>query len=331
VLRGEILVSSRTNRKTKFTIVLPCSKEAFKEKEFDNEGGGSQILISHHLKNILEEKQDILNDTPEKLSSLSNIEDKRKVVLIVEDEREIQFFLKELLKEKYKILIANNGLEAIEIMKNGFPDIIVSDVMMPKMDGIELCKKVKRDIKTCHIPVIMLTAKNSVLHRIEGIESGANSYIPKPFNTDHLLVRIQKLLEERELILKHLTQDTFIDNIKNLPLENDEKELLRKVIELIRNNIENENLQSLFIEEKLGISSSQLYRKIKQIFGFSTGDLIRTIRLKHASELLRKSNFTVSEVCYKSGFNNRSYFYREFKKMYKSTPKNYQLKYNSTT
>ena len=329
VLRGEIEVSSKANKITIFTVMLPCSKESFNLSELDAEG--TQILISRHLKNILGNEVNIFEDTPNKLASLEVLLDKRKVVLIVEDEREIQLFLNELLKEKYKIYIANNGLEAMEIMKSEIPDIIVSDVMMPKMDGIELCEKVKTDNRTCHIPVIMLTAKNSVLQRIEGLESGANSYIPKPFHPDHLLVRVQKLLEERELILKHLTHDAFLDNIKNLPVDSNDKELLRNIIELIRNNIENEKLQSLFIEEKLGISSSQLYRKIKQIFGFSPGDLIRTIRLKHAAELLRKSNFTVSEVCYKSGFNNRSYFYREFKKMYSSTPKNYQLKYKSTT
>jgi DNA-binding response OmpR family regulator len=263
------------------------------------------------------------------MSSLEAFLEKRKVILIVEDEKEIQLFLNELLKEKYKIIIANNGLEALEKMKNNLPDIIITDVMMPVMDGIEFCKKVKNDDRTCHIPVIMLTAKSSILHRIEGLESGANSYIPKPFHPEHILIRIKKLLEERELILKHLAQDTFIENIKNLEVHNDDKELLRNVIDVIRNNIENENLQSLFIEEKLGISNSQLYRKIKQNFGFSPGDLIRSIRLNYAAELLRKSNYTVSEVCYRSGFNNRSYFYREFKKMYGNTPKNYQIKNNS--
>lgn len=327
VLRGEILVSSKAYKKTKFTIVLPCSKESFKDKELDDEG--SHILISHHLKNILEEKPNTSEITPNKILSIDNLTDKRKVVLIVEDEREIHSFLNELLKEKYKTLNANNGLEALEIIKQEIPDIIITDIMMPKMDGIELCKKVKSDIKTCHIPVIMLTAKSSIIHRIEGLESGANSYIPKPFYPDHILVRTQKLLEEKELILKHLKQDSFVENITNLPISNDEKDFIRKVIELIRNNIENENLHSLFIEEKLGISSSQLFRKIKQIFGLSPGDLIRTIRLKHAAELLRKSTLTVSEVCYKCGFNNRSYFYREFNKMYNITPKSYQIKFKS--
>ncbi|MFV7235296.1 hybrid sensor histidine kinase/response regulator transcription factor [Flavobacterium sp. ZB4R12] len=327
VLRGEILVSSIPNEETTFTILVPCSKEAFTEKELDVEV--SPVLISHHLKNILEEIPGKSDDTPNKISSLEVLEDSRKTVLIVEDEKEIHLFLNDLLGEKYKIITAYNGVEALEILENKIPDIIISDVMMPFMDGVELCKKIRTDIKTCHIPFIMLTAKDSVIHRIEGLESGANSYIPKPFYPDHLLVRIQKLLEEKELIVKHFTQDTLVENLSTLPINNEEKDFVKKVIELIRKNIDNENLQSLFIEKELGISNSQLYRKIKQIFGFTPGDLIRTIRLKYAAELLRKNVLTVSEVCYQSGFNNRSYFYREFKKIYNTTPKNYQLKYKA--
>ncbi|MNS18850.1 Sensor histidine kinase TmoS [compost metagenome] len=327
VLRGEILVSSIPNEETTFTILIPCSKEAFTEKELDTEV--SPVLISNHLKNILEENPGKSDDTPNKIASLEDIQDTRKTILVVEDEKEIHLFLNDLLGEKYKIIPAYNGLEALEILKKEVPDIIISDVMMPEMDGVELCKKVKQDINTCHIPFIMLTAKDSVIHRIEGLESGANSYIPKPFYPDHLLIRIQKLLEEKELIFKHFTQDTLSENLTSLPIDSDEKDFVKKVIELIRANIDNENLQSLFIEKELGISNSQLYRKIKQIFGFTPGDLIRTIRLKHAAELLRKNVLTVSEVCYQSGFNNRSYFYREFNKMYNATPKNYQLKYKA--
>jgi len=327
VLRGEIEVSSVADEETVFTILLPCSKESFSDKELDQEK--SSTLISQHLKNILEEIPDKSDELPNKISSLDVLEDHRKKVLIVEDEKEIHQFLQDLLAEKYKIIVAYNGVEALEILENEIPDLIISDVMMPLMDGVELCKKIKTDIKTCHIPFIMLTAKDSVIHRIEGLESGANSYIPKPFYPDHLLVRIQKLLEEKELILKHFSQDTLIENLTTLPINNDEKDFIKKVIELIRDNIDNENLQSLFIEKELGISNSQLYRKIKQIFNFTPSDLIRTIRLKHAAELLRKNVLTVSEVCYQSGFNNRSYFYREFKKVYNITPKNYQLKYKS--
>lgn len=323
VLGGDVLVLSEENKETTFKVLLPCGQAVFNDQELDYEQ--SQVLISGHLQNVV---QDVSGShlAPSKISALDHLLNKKKTVLIVEDEKEIHGFLNELLKEKYRILTALNGIEAIAIIESEEPDIIISDVMMPLMDGIELCYKVKSNIKTFHIPFIMLTAKNNVVHRIEGLESGANAYIPKPFHPDHLLVRIEKLLEEKELILKHFTQDSMVDSITMLPVNNDDKDFLKRVIEIVHDNIENENLDISFIEEKLAMSSSQLYRKIKQIFGFSPGDLIRTIRLKHAAELLVKSNLTVSEVCYQSGFNNRSYFYREFKKVYNSTPKEYQLR-----
>jgi signal transduction histidine kinase/DNA-binding response OmpR family regulator/ligand-binding sensor domain-containing protein len=329
VLKGELIVSSIANETTTFTILIPCGKKAFAEKEFDVDPDVDQVFISKHLKSILEDIPRDVNEVPNKVATLDAVIDNRKTILIVEDEKEIHSFLNDLLAEKYKISVAYNGLEALEIVKKEIPDIIISDVMMPLMDGIELCKEIKKDIQTCHIPFIMLTAKESVLYRIEGIESGANSYIPKPCHPDHLLIRIQKLLEEKELILKHFAKDSLVENLATLPIEKEEKEFIKNFIELIRKNIDNENLQSLFIEKELGISNSQLYRKTKQIFDLSPGDLIRTIRLKHAAELLRKNILTVSEICYLSGFNNRSYFYREFKKMYDSTPKNYQLKHKS--
>ncbi|MDR6968310.1 signal transduction histidine kinase/DNA-binding response OmpR family regulator/ligand-binding sensor domain-containing protein [Flavobacterium arsenatis] len=327
VLRGEIQVSSIPNEQTTFTILIPCEKEAFTEKEIDMEK--SPVLISHHLKNILEEITEKADDIPDKISALDNIENNQKKILIVEDEKEIHLFLNDLLADKYKIITAYNGVEALESIENELPDIIISDVMMPLMDGVELCKRVKTDLRTCHIPFIMLTAKDSVIHRIEGLESGANSYIPKPFYPDHLLVRVQKLLEEKELILQHFTQDAVVGTLSDIPINNEEKAFIKQVIDLIRKNIDNENLQSSFLEKTLGISTSQLYRKTKEIFGLSPGDLIRTIRLKHSAELLRRNQLTVSEVCYASGFNNRSYFYREFKKVYNTTPKNYQLQYKS--
>lgn len=327
VLRGEILVSSIPNEQTTFTILIPCEESAFTEKEIDMEN--SPVLISHHLKNILEEITEKADGIPDKISALDKVENDQKKVLIVEDEKEIHLFLNDLLADKYKIITAYNGVEALELIDKELPDIIISDVMMPLMDGVELCKRVKTDLQTCHIPFIMLTAKDSVIHRIEGLESGANSYIPKPFYPDHLLIRIQKLLEEKALILQHFTQDAVVGTLSDIPINNEEKAFIKQVIDLIRKNIDNENLQSSFVEKTLGISTSQLYRKTKEIFGLSPGDLIRTIRLKHSAELLRRNQLTVSEVCYASGFNNRSYFYREFKKVYNTTPKNYQLQYKT--
>lgn len=330
LLDGEVNVSSEENKVTTFKVTLPCNKTAFSDQELDLEEG--QVLISGHLQNIIQDVGRSSYGTPNKISALENLLNRKKTILIVEDEKEIHAFLNELLEEKFKIFTAFNGVEAMRILQNEEPDLIISDVMMPEMDGIDFCYQVKSDIKTCHIPIIMLTAKTNVIHRIQGLESGANAYIPKPFYPDHLLVRVEKLLEEKELILKHFTRDNILENLIKLPVGNEDKSFLMDVIEIIRDNIENEHLHASLIEQKLAMSSSQLYRKIKQLFGFSPGDLIRTIRLKHAAELLIKSSLTVSEVCYQSGFNNRSYFYREFKKTYNSTPKEYQLrnKYIST-
>lgn len=327
VLRGEITVSSIPDENTVFTVIIPCEKEFFMETELDS--GITSFLISHQLKDILEETLPEQENIPEKIIAIDKAESHKKKILIAEDEKEIHTYLKDLLSNKYELIFALNGNEALKIMETKTPDIIISDVMMPVMDGVEFCRTVKTDVRTCHIPLIMLTAKSSVEHRIEGLESGANSYIPKPFYPDHLLVRIQKLLEEKELILKHFAQDTLVDNLPEIPINNDEKTFIKTVIDLIRENIDNEKLDSAFIEKEMGISNSQLYRKAKEIFNLSPGDLIRTIRLKYAAELLRKNILTVSEVCYKSGFNNRSYFYREFKKIYKTTPKNYQLQFKN--
>ena len=324
VLNGNIRVSNKTKDFTSFEVKIPSEKEDLNGKGFDKIK--DQVLISNHLKNVLEEYENDSEQLKDKISVLNDIENQCKVILIVEDEKEVHTLLGEILKGKYKILKAFNGIEAMKIIGLNMPDLIISDVMMPEMDGIELCKRIKSDINTCHIPFILLSAKSSILDRIEGLERGANSYIPKPFHPDHLLIRIKKLLEEKELILKHFTKDEFFQDFSNLKVSNDDKRFTKTVIELIRKNIEVENLNSLYIEKELGISNSQLYRKIKEIFGFSTGDLIRTIKIKYAAELLCKSPLTVSEICFQSGFNNRSYFYREFKKTYHLTPKEYQLK-----
>lgn len=327
VLKGEITVSSVVNKETSFNVLLPCSEVDFQETELEEYSG--QVNISYHLKNILEDVSGNSEDISNKLTSLAVLQNKRKVVLIVEDEKDVRVFLKELLVEKYNVLTVNNGAEAVEAIKKEMPDIIISDLMMPEMDGMGLCEKIRSNVITCHIPFIMLTSKNSVVHSIEGLESGANSYIPKPFHPDYLQAKVQNLLEEKELMLKHLSKETPIESLTSSLEHDEEKDFMKKVVLFIHNNIENEKLQSSLIEKELGISSSQLYRKIKYLYGFSPGDLIRTIRLKHAATLLRENILTVSQVCYQSGFNNRSYFYREFKKMYDITPKNYQLKSKS--
>ncbi len=324
-LNGRIELKSTVNEITTFTITLPYSKYTV-EKE-GNDFKIDKVILSRQLQNISLANIDEQQEIPEKITSIEALENQFKTILIVEDENDVHELLSDLLKDKYRIIKANNGIEALQIIEKGNPDIIISDIMMPEMDGIELCKNIKNNLKTCHIPVILLTAKNSVIHRIEGIESGANSYISKPFHPKHLEVSIKKLLEERERITKHFMEDDNGENISKLPIQNSDKEFINKVIHLIKQHINNDNLQATFLEKELGMSSSQFYRKLKQVSGLTPSDIIRTIRLKHSAKLLRTTSLTVTEVFYQSGFNNRSYFYREFQKMYKVSPKKYQLNY----
>ena len=221
--------------------------------------------------------------------------------------------------------MASDGAEALKNLKVSEPDLILSDVMMPIMDGMELCRHVKGNLDTCHIPLVLLTAKDAIKNKLEGIDSGANDYISKPFNPDYLLLRIQKLLEERDRIQEHFSKDSPFEDLIGLAKEDTDREFIEELITLVQENLDNENLQSSFLEKKMGLSTSMLYRKTKELMGFSPGDLIRTMRLRHAAQLLKKSSLTVSEVCFQTGFNNRSYFHREFKKLYQQTPKEYQL------
>ncbi len=328
-LNGTLEVESVENEQTIFRITLPCCQNNPEENLPGEPVSG--VMVSNHLKNMLDEPELPGDAVHEKIKTIEALENDKKTILIVEDEQDIHALLGELLKEKYRIVNANNGLEALRLIEKQVPDLIISDIMMPLMDGIELCSAVKSDLKFCHIPVILLTAKSSVVHRIEGLESGANSYIPKPFHPRHLEVRIEKLLEERDRIYRHFTRDSDFQDISRLPIDETDKLFIEKVIKIIAQNINNPDLQADLLEKELGMSSTNFYRKLKQISGLSPGDMIRTIRLKHAAELLRQTTMNVTEVFYESGFNNRSYFYREFQKMYQLPPKQYQLKYNKKT
>ncbi|WP_437399515.1 hybrid sensor histidine kinase/response regulator transcription factor [Flagellimonas lutimaris] len=324
LLEGNIAVASKLGKVTTFCVELPCHNMGVNPAKTI----AKSFTISPQLKDIADQgKEDktvgVLDkklDTLDQYSGMGN-----KYILLVEDDPEVQDLLEELLGDKYYLRMASHGGEALKELKNREPDLIISDVMMPIMNGVELCKRVKGNLDTCHVPFIMLTAKDSIKNKLEGIDSGANDYISKPFHPDYLLLRIQKLLEEREHIQKHFSQGAPFENLVGLATEDEDRVFIEKLIALIQDNLNNENLQSSFLEKELGISTSKLYRKTKELMGFSPGDLIRTMRLRHASQLLQKSNLTVSEVCFRSGFNNRSYFHREFKKLYHKTPKDYQL------
>lgn len=285
---------------------------------------------SYLFESILKPYQDEVLETIEDRNKTTLIEVlKEKAaysILIVEDDIALRFLLKNILKDHYDVYEAENGSKAITFLKNNTPDIIISDIMMPDMDGLELCKYVKTAPATSHIPFIMLSAKSTEENKTEGYEIGADAYIPKPFHINYLLVRIRKLLDYRERMNTLIKDGNINNHFIDADLEQSDKEFLNALVKAVEDNLAEPDLDASKLEESLNISKMQLYRKLKALAGMTPSEFIKRIRLKHASVLLQNSKLTVSEIFYLTGFNNKSYFFREFKKIYHLAPNDYRLK-----
>jgi AraC-like DNA-binding protein len=200
--------------------------------------------------------------------------------------------------------------------------------MMPEVGGLELCNKVKSAPATCHIPFILLSARGTIEQKTEGYDAGADAYIPKPFDTVYLQVRVRKLLEYRQRLLQLFRREDIKAGIEEEELEDADRKFLGDIVQLIEEHMDNTELDSAFLEEKLSISKTQLYRKLKALSDMAPSEFIRHVRLQRAAALLQHTKLSVSEIFYKTGFNNRSYFFREFKKRYNSSPKEYREQYH---
>lgn len=273
------------------------------------------------------------NDDPHQISTeeinkraiIEEIRDEKKhSILIVEDEPGIRYLLNDILKNTYVIYEAGNGREALDLMQQVTPDCIISDVMMPDMDGLEFCNRVKNAPATCQIPFVMLTARGSIEHSIEGYESGADEYIAKPFHVKYLQVRIRKLLEYREKLNEIFSSNSQID-LSRSDLPDADKEFVSSLVGIIENHLDDVELNASVLEKELAMSKMQLYRKLKTMTNMTPAEFIKHIRLKHAAHMLASTQLTVSEIFYKTGFNNQSYFYREFRKRYQCAPNEYRL------
>ena len=253
-------------------------------------------------------------DTTDKESSL---------ILIVDDNEDFRTFMKECLEDKYQLVEAVDGSDAWKKIPELQPDIIISDVMMPNMDGNQLCTAVKSDLRTSHIPVILLTARTAEEQKIEGLETGADDYITKPFNLNILLLRINKLLENQKA-----RQTTFAKQIDPEPsqiaITSLDEKLIAQAIEYVENNIDRSDLSVEELSRELGMSRVHLYKKLTAITGRSPVEFIRIIRLKRAAQMLKESQLNVSEIAYSVGFNNPKYFSRYFKEEFGSLPSDYK-------
>ena len=249
-------------------------------------------------------------------------------ILICDDDVDIVSALKIYLSnEDYKIYTAFTGKQALDCVKEHDIDLVLMDVMMPEMDGIELCKQVKEDIRTSHIPVILLTAKDSIQDKEEGYESGADSYLTKPFSAKLLNSRVHNLLESRKklaLIVANRTKELKPEQQEEtIKLNKLDEEFLTKFTTIVEENIDMEKMDMSFMMEKMNMSHSTLYRKIKSLTGMSGNELIRKIRLKNSLRLLMEEGHNISEAAYASGFNDLGYFRSCFREEYGMAPSEY--------
>ena len=217
---------------------------------------------------------------------------------------------------------AVDGEEGLSLATDTIPDIIITDLMMPRMDGVELCKKLKTDERTSHIPVIMLTAKATVESRIEGLETGADAYMTKPFNMQELQTRLKSLIEQRKILRERFSKETDLGPSDIAVTSVDEK-FLNKAIQIIEDNLGDCDFDVTAMTGEIGMSRMQLFRKLKALTNQTPSEFIRTIRLKRGAQLLKKNFGNVAEITYEVGFNNLSYFAKCFRELYGVSPSEY--------
>lgn len=242
-----------------------------------------------------------------------------KHILLVDDNQELRIFLRQSLEKFYYIDEAENGEYALAMATNKIPDLIISDVMMPGMNGIELCKALKEKFETSHIPFVILSAKDALDTKIEGMESGADYYFAKPLSIDLLLLTIHNIFQQGEKLKLKYTKDYLADATELVHSEKD-KDFMNKLLKIIKDNIQNPNLDVDFLCQQLYISRTKLYQKIKSISDQSIGDFIKTIRLKKAIQIMTHEDIAFSEVAFRIGLQSHAYFSRVFKKEFGKSP-----------
>lgn len=246
----------------------------------------------------------------------------KPVILLVDDNEEILEFIENELNEKYTISKALNGREALEILKNEVIQLVVSDIMMPVMDGLELCRIIKTNFEYSHIPVILLTAKNTLQSKIEGLETGADAYIEKPFSPEYLQVQIANLLLNRSKIKEYFVSSPLV-HIKSMAHTKTDELFLEKVNEAIYNNLDDTELDVEKLAKLMNMSKPTLYRKIKSISDLTPNELINITRLKKAAELLVEGKYKIYEVADMTGYGSQTNFGRNFLKQFGMTPTEY--------
>lgn len=304
---GEIEVESAPGAGSCFTVTLPC-RNGFPDAADEVRSG---------------ENQD-----PEHIPADATGGGMRKIV-IVEDNEQMLGFMKTTLGGAYEVYTAADGQQGLEEIRRVYPDLIISDLMMPRMDGFEMCTLVRQDPLTSHIPLIMLTAKSNEGDRAASYNCGADAFISKPFSVKTLTTRIEGLIESR-IKLQKLYRDRILSSPSEIVIESENDKFILKLIKVIEDNLENPDFSIQILCESIDSSYQYVYRKVKALTGETINDFVRTIKLKRAAQYLCKGELRISEILYKSGFNSHSYFTKCFKEHYGMTPKEYVEQFHDT-
>jgi signal transduction histidine kinase/DNA-binding response OmpR family regulator len=307
---GKISVDSTKHKGTTFKIRLPITLEYLPE--------AISVTVKSEIENSTYENSAQIEETP----IVEFVKEDTKnlpVALLVEDNKDLQYYISDVLQPKYTILLAKDGLQGERMAFEHIPDIIISDVMMPKKDGYELCHSLKANPKTSHIPIIMLTAKAGQNNKIEGLTQGADAYLTKPFDDEELLLQMKNLVESRKKLWEHFKalDMLLIDDIDVTSIDD---KFLQDVFKTIKNNLDNEQFGVEDIARCVGFSRSQLHRKLKALSGKSANQLITEVRLNEAHRMLTLKTGSVSEVAYSVGYSNLSYFTKSFKEKFGKLP-----------
>ncbi len=304
---GAITVSGNQPTGTVFSVYIPISSSVYDKDELA--------------------KEEVIEDViPVDKSTHFDIK-KKWTLLLAEDNDEVRKYVKESLEPYFYVLDVDNGKDALELSLEKYPDLILSDIMMPRMDGLELCSRVKQDLQLGHIPVILMTAKSMVVHIKEGFSVGADDYIVKPFSMDVLICRINNILESRDK-LKKLYGKKFSPDALGIEIVSGDDRFTQNFFELIEKNISNPDLGIELLSQELGLSRANLYRKLKAVTELSPTELIRNKRLEVAAKLLLETGYTVSEVAVYTGFNSHAYFTNCFKSFYGYSPSEWVQRHN---
>jgi len=252
----------------------------------------------------------------------TDTKEKKPMILVVEDNPDMLAFIRKQLTTEYSVLTAMNGIEALAVLDNHYVNLVVSDVMMPQMDGFELCKTIKLDLSYSHIPVVLLTAKTNIQSKIEGLELGADAYIEKPFSVEYLLANISSLIHNREKLRQTFAKSPFVA-ANTMALTKADEEFIWKLNDIIQANLHNPEFSMEDMADALKMSRSSFYRKIKGVLDLSPNEYLRLERLKQAAQLLKEGKSRVNEICYTVGFNSPSYFSKCFLKQFGVLPKDF--------